>query len=183
MLALLYPYEYVSDVYQIDYRKLYGQGFRAVIFDIDNTLVHHGASATPEVEQLFAELKQMGFQTGVLSDNTEERVRSFLQNIQAEYVCEAGKPGTAGFKAILNRLGVSQERAVYIGDQIFTDVLGANRSGVASILVPFLRRPEETHFGKRRQLERLILHFYHRNKRCQHRLGGVQRREGTVCDC
>ena len=56
MLRDYYPYEYVESVFAIDYNKLYGLGFRGIIFDIDNTLVPHGDNSTPEVDALFEEI-------------------------------------------------------------------------------------------------------------------------------
>jgi len=47
MFRLFYPYEYVESVFTIDYNKLYSLGYRGIIFDIDNTLVHHGEDSTP----------------------------------------------------------------------------------------------------------------------------------------
>ena len=55
MISQFYPYEYADSVFFIDYNKLYNKGFRGIIFDIDNTLVHHGDDSTHEVDELFKE--------------------------------------------------------------------------------------------------------------------------------
>lgn len=57
-----------------------------------------------------------------------------------------------------------------VGDQIFTDILSANRVGIASILVKFLRKPEEKYFGKRRELEFIVLKYYNRNNKMKSRI-------------
>ena len=77
MFQILYPYEYVENVFAIDYKKLYEKGFRGILFDIDNTLVHHGDDSTEEIDQLFAMVQSIGFQTLLLTDNNEERVKRF----------------------------------------------------------------------------------------------------------
>ena len=77
MLKALFPYNYVEDVFVIDYQKLYDKGFRAIIFDIDQTLVQHGEEATPEVEDLFKTLQTIGFKTFILSNNSPERIEAF----------------------------------------------------------------------------------------------------------
>ena len=56
MIKKYYPYEYAESVFMIDYQKLYQKGFRGIIFDIDNTLVHHGDDSTPEIDDLFRKI-------------------------------------------------------------------------------------------------------------------------------
>ena len=92
MLSRFFPYEYAESVFDIDYAKLYAKGFRGVIFDIDNTLVHHGEPSTPRVDELFAQIHAAGLKTLLLSDNTKERVEMFNKNINTLYIDSAGKP-------------------------------------------------------------------------------------------
>lgn len=175
MLRRFYPYEYVESVFTIDYEALYRSGYRGLIFDIDNTLVHHGDDSTSQVEQLFQRVQSMGFKTLLLTDNHEQRVKRFIQNIDTPYICEAGKPDPTAYYRALDLMGLKHDQAVCIGDQIFKDILGANRSGIPSILVQFIRLPTEHKIGRRRQVEKLILWFYHRNKSARHRLGEIQK--------
>ena len=77
MFKLFYPYEYVESVFSIDYNKLYDMGYRGLIFDIDNTLVHHGDDSTPEIDNLFKVIQNIGFKTLLLSNNNEERIKKF----------------------------------------------------------------------------------------------------------
>ena len=81
MLKNFYPYEYVEDVFSIDYNKLYNKGYRGIIFDIDNTLVPHGKSSTEEIDELFKNIHKIGFKTLLLSDNGEKRINKFIENI------------------------------------------------------------------------------------------------------
>ena len=176
MFKLLYPYEYVPSVFAIDYQKLYDDGFRGLIFDIDNTLVHHGDDSTPKVDALFRKLHAIGFKTVLLSNNDEERVTRFIKNIDTDYVCDAAKPSPKGYLKAVKRMGLKKEQTIFIGDQIFTDIFGANRCRIPNILVRFIRMKGETNFGKRRQLEHMILNFYKRNRKCRHRLGPIIKR-------
>ena len=64
-------------------------------------------------------------------------------------------------------------KVVCVGDQLFRDIRGANRAGLDSILVDFIRLPGETHYGKKRVLEKAILWFYHRDPRRRGRLDGI----------
>ena len=94
MLKIFYPYEYVERVFSIDYKKLYGKGDRGLIFDIDNTLVHHGEDSTREIDKLFKDVQKIGFKTLVLSnnsENSEKRIQKFLENIDSLYIHDAKK--------------------------------------------------------------------------------------------
>ncbi len=173
MLAELYPYEYADDVFCIDYRRLARKGIRAVIFDIDNTLVHHGDDSTPEIDELFRKIHSTGLKTLLLTNNDEERVLRFIKNIDTDYVCDADKPGKAGYIKALKKLGVRKKEAVVIGDQMFTDIIGANRCGIPSILVHYITVPGENKIGKKRYIEKAVLFFYRRSRKYRHRFGNI----------
>ena len=95
MLEMLYPSAYMPDVFSIDYPKLQALGYQGVLFDIDNTLVHHGDDATPEIEHLFVYLHSLGLKTLLFSDNSRQRVERFNRNIGAPFLDEVGKPDPA----------------------------------------------------------------------------------------
>lgn len=155
-----FPNEYVENVFSIDYGVLRAAGYRALIFDIDNTLTPHGCDCPPEVEELFGSLHAMGFRTLLLSNNSEERILSFKRGIDTLHIADAGKPAPAAFLRALEMLGVSREEAIVIGDTTHTDIAGANRSGIASILVKYIGYYNNEKKGMRRRLERLMLAFF-----------------------
>lgn len=157
MLKAFYPSARARSVFHIDYQKLYALGYRGIIFDIDNTLVHHGEDSTPEVDALLGHIQSIGFRTMMLSNNGVDRIERFLRNIDSPYISNADKPRPDNYYLALERLRLDAEQTVVIGDQIFTDILGANRSGIDSILVDFIRAPNETKIGIRRHLEKLVL--------------------------
>ena len=170
VLKEYYPYDYADSVFAIDYRMLAERGYKAVIFDIDNTLVHHGDDATPEVAALFGSIHSLGLKTLLLTNNDEERVLRFNRNIGTKYVCDADKPDPDGYIRALEILGVRKNEAVMVGDQMFMDIIGANRCGIPSILVHYITVPGEVRIGKKRYLEKAILFFYRRSRKYQHRL-------------
>ena len=163
MLRAFYPCEYVESAFDIDYQKLYELGYRGVIFDIDNTLVPHGADSTPEVDALFARIQALGLVTAVISDNDATRVERFLENIDCPYVCDAAKPRPDGYEKALELLGLPKSQVVCVGDQVFTDVLGANLCGLDTILVKYIGHDEPGPKGKRRDLEQKIIDQYERS--------------------
>lgn len=173
MLELFYPYEYADSVFTIDYQKLYEKGYRGILFDIDNTLVHHGDNSNSEIDALFQMIQNIGLKTLLLTNNDEDRVKRFIENIDTPYICNAGKPDSKGYLYAVEMLGIKKEEVLMIGDQIFTDILGANKSKMASILVKFIRMDRETRIGKRRYLEFLILKFWKHNKKYYRRIGNI----------
>ena len=99
MLSRFYPDDWVDSAYQIDYEKIYDRGYRGLIFDIDNTLVPHGAPADERADRSFARLNNLGFSCCLLSNNQMERVSSFNEPIQVFFIENAHKPSakiTAG---------------------------------------------------------------------------------------
>ena len=177
MFKLLYPYEYVESAFSIDYNKLYNKGYRGIIFDVDNTLVPHGEDSTKEIDDLFPIIHGAGLKTLILSNNSEERIIRFLKNIDSLYIYDAQKPRVANYLKAVDMMGIKREEALCIGDQIFTDIFGANRSGLDSVLVKYIRSEDETKIGIRRTLEKIVLKFYGINVSCQNRLGDIHIKE------
>ena len=174
MFKKLFPYEYVKDVFSIDFEKLHLLGFKGIIFDIDNTLVFQDEDATKEVEELFEALRSLGFKTVILSNNGEERVKRFLKNIDSPYICKAYKPFKSGYRKAISVMGLKADEVLFIGDQLFTDVFGANRSGVASVLVSFIKK-DGVKPQFRRKLEECVLRKYRKSAELQNRLGGIEK--------
>ena len=111
MLQCFYPDKYIVSTYQINFDRLYEQGYRGIIFDIDNTLVEHGAPADERSIALFRHLKELGFRIMLLSNNKEPRVKMFNDAVQVQYLFKAGKPGKAGYEQAMKKLGC-REHAV-----------------------------------------------------------------------
>ena len=164
MFKKYYPYEYADDVYSINYEKLYILGYRAIIFDIDNTLVHHGDNSNKKVDEFFKLLHKIGFKTLLLSNNTKQRVQRFNQNIQTFSIWDANKPKTNCFCKALEMLHLPKEKVIYIGDQLFIDIYGANKACIPSILVKYIGYGIEKKIGIKRHLENFILFFYHHSR-------------------
>ena len=115
MIKKYYPYEYAESVFMIDYQKLYQKGFRGIIFDIDNTLVHHGDDSTPEIDDLFRKIQGLGLKTLLLSNNDRGRVERFIKNIDTPYICDADKPNPQNYLKAVEMLNIKKEEAVVIG--------------------------------------------------------------------
>ena len=156
-----YPDEYSDSTYDIDFKKLYEEGIRGIIFDVDNTLVPHGAPADERAKELFERLHDMGFKSVLLSNNKEPRVKSFSEAVRwADYIYKGGKPGKGGYLKAMKIMDTDLRSTVFIGDQLFTDVWGAKRTGIRNILVHQIDKKEEIQIVLKRFLENIVLYFY-----------------------
>ncbi len=163
MLEKFYPKKWVASAYDIPYERFYQQGIRGVIFDVDNTLVPHGAPADDRAKALFGRLHAMGMDTCLMSNNKEPRVASFAEQAGgSKYLFKSGKPGVRGYQKAMELMGTDVSTTLFVGDQIFTDVYGANRAGIYSILVTPIHPKEEIQIVLKRYLEAVVLFFYKR---------------------
>lgn len=160
MFTKLYPKEYYDSVYSINFSKYYRMGYRAVIFDIDNTLVEHDAPVDERATKLIAKLKDMGFEICFLSNNDEERVSEFSKALGTSHIHKAKKPLAKGYHRAMEKMGTTTMNTMFVGDQIFTDVWGANNAGILSILVQPIAKREEIQIVLKRFLEKIVLHGY-----------------------
>ncbi len=160
MFKKFYPRDYFNSAYSINFKKYYMLGYRGIIFDIDNTLVEHDAPADKKAGELIERLKILGFKICFLSNNDENRVSDFNKDLGCQYVYKAGKPLTKGYKQAMNKMGTNAMNTIFVGDQLFTDIWGANNAGIRSILVRPIAKHEEIQIVLKRIPERLILHFY-----------------------
>lgn len=163
MLEIFYPKRMAESAYEIPYKKLYDSGIRGVIFDIDNTLVPHGAPADQRALSLFADFHRMGMKTCLLSNNKEPRVASFAAQVDSPYIYKGGKPSVKGYEESMKKMGTTVSDTIFVGDQLFTDVYGANRTGLYSYLVKPIHPKEEIQIVLKRYLEAIVLFFYKRS--------------------
>lgn len=154
----LYPTQYYESSYIIDYEKLYEKGYRGIIYDLDNTLVPHGAPADERALELMDRLKSIGYTIFFLSNNRKERVEMFNEKIGALYLCKASKPNKRGYLKAAEMMNLDPSKILVVGDQIFTDIWGANMAGMRSCLVmPIDRSSDEIQIVIKRMLEKVVL--------------------------
>lgn len=168
-LERFYPDEYLDSAYKIDYEELYEQGYRGILYDIDNTLVPHGAPADERAKALFRRLKSIGYRVFFLSNNKEPRVKTFCEAVWPEtdrpiYRYKAGKPGRKSYVLAMETMGTDCSNSFFVGDQLFTDIWGAKRAGIRTFLTRPIHPKEEIQIVLKRHLERIVLHFYEKGK-------------------
>ncbi|MCM1325000.1 MAG: YqeG family HAD IIIA-type phosphatase [Bacteroidales bacterium] len=162
MLECFYPDHEEDCAYDIAYEALYEKGYRGIIFDIDNTLVPHGAPADDRAVALFARLRDIGFKTLLLSNNKEPRVQSFSEQVGSPYIYKAGKPDSRGYLKAMEIMGTNPGTTVFVGDQLFTDVWGAKKTGIVTYLTKPIHPKEEIQIVLKRYLEKIVLYSYHK---------------------
>ena len=163
ILSCFYPDEYLDSTYVIDFDALYRAGYRGVIFDIDNTLVPHGAPADERARALLCHLMEIGFDCCLLSNNQLPRIELFNQDIHVKFIENAHKPSVKNYRKAMQMMGTNTGNTLFVGDQLFTDVYGARRTGIHSILVKPIHPKEEIQIVLKRHLERIVLHFYEKD--------------------
>lgn len=159
-MKFLYPKEWNSSAYRVDYSDMRNNGYEGIIFDIDNTLVFHGMPANIEAIALFRKLHGMGFKTCLISNNDKERVEPFALQVESSYIAKAGKPSSKSYLKAMKKMNTTRNNTFFVGDQLLTDIWGANRSGIYSVLVNPLGKKEEIQIILKRRLEKIILYFY-----------------------
>lgn len=154
MLKWLLPHQVAGKIYDIDLDALRAEGVSGIIADLDNTLV--GArepSATPELIEWLDRVRSLGFRVVIVSNNRRARVSKFAEPHGIPYIYSARKPVRTSFRKALDLLGLPAGQTVVVGDQMLTDVLGANRMGMRSILVTPIAPSDE---GIMTRINRLI---------------------------
>lgn len=131
------PRHLAESIYWLEPQRLQEHGIRLVLADLDNTLAPYEESLpSPALRAWKEELEENGVTLFVVSNSRKSRrCPDFCEALGIPYVRHAGKPGTKGFLQALSETGVSPDQAIMVGDQIFTDILGANRAGIPSVLV------------------------------------------------
>jgi HAD superfamily phosphatase (TIGR01668 family) len=172
MGRFLFPDEYYDSTYSIDFKKYYDMGYRGVLFDIDNTLVEHNAMADERSIKLINELKNIGFGICFVSNNKKQRVADFNADMHVRYVFKADKPSAKGYLKAMKRLNTNKENTIFVGDQLFTDIWGANNAHIHSILVKQIARHEEIQIILKRILEKPIIWLYTRKHKMKKKSSG-----------
>ena len=155
-----FPKKVVRSTYSINFKKYYKNGYKGVLFDIDNTLVPHGEAADDKAIKFFQKLRDIGFKFCLISNNKEERVRTFADKVGAPYIYDAHKPSTEGYNKAMDIIGTDVNETIFVGDQVFTDVFGGNRASLYTILVRPIHHKEEIQIVLKRYIEKPILFFY-----------------------
>ncbi|MDN6699498.1 MAG: YqeG family HAD IIIA-type phosphatase [Staphylococcus equorum] len=136
MLELFKPTWMVRSIYSVTAEELKKRGIKAVLVDLDNTLIAwNQPEATEDSIHWIQTMKKSGIQVMILSNNSGDRIQKVANILEVDYVPRSMKPLTRAFKIAEDKLGLSTNDMVMVGDQLITDILGANRYNLRTILV------------------------------------------------
>ena len=157
MFKKLIPDFYYDNIVSIDLEKLKSRGIEYVICDLDNTLDSHRQKTPSESALGFLNsLKDAGFNVCIISNGKHERVSEYLREYPLKATAKAGKPLKKSYVKAMSEIGADAKKTAFIGDQIFTDILGANRVGLTTILVTPIESIENPFFYLKRALEKAV---------------------------
>ena len=154
----LRPDWYVSSLFALTAEELRANGIEGLLLDIDNTLVpNHVPDADEQVIRFISRMEESGIRMAILSNASAHRKELFNRPLGLAVVNHALKPLRKGYDMGLELLGLPARSAAMVGDQLFTDIWGANAAGVRSILVVPMHRDEPWYVRLKRLLERLMM--------------------------
>lgn len=163
---ILYPNEYKNSVKDIDIEFLSKNNIKALILDVDNTLIDFYKKIPDGVSVWCKELKKQGIKMCIVSNtNKKEKVEMVANQLELPYFYLAKKPFKGGLKKAIRLLNEKNENIAAVGDQIFTDVLGANRLNLFSILVKPLAEKDLLITKIKRPLENFVINKYLKHER------------------
>ncbi|MBR6556219.1 MAG: YqeG family HAD IIIA-type phosphatase [Clostridia bacterium] len=141
------------------------EGIRAIISDLDDTLTcHDSQDLAPEYRAWMEQITAAGIRFCILSNNSEERTRPFCDRNGLDFTAHARKPLRKAVLETLDRMGVTRDEALLVGDQIFTDILCGKNAGIRTAAVKPIGGRATRFIAVKRFLERPIWRAYFRRK-------------------
>lgn len=136
MIEKVIPDIYQKSIYYINYDKLYKKGIRCIIFDLDNTITpSHVKKPTKRLKKLFDELRDKGFKVIIMSNSPKHRIEPFKTYLNVDACAFSLKPRKNKYERIMEKFKYKHTEVAAVGDQLLTDIYGANKLDLTSILV------------------------------------------------
>lgn len=158
-MEIFVPDFYQKSIYTINYQKLKKMGIKCLLFDLDNTLVSYKMNEPDQkVKELFAML-QTDFKVIIISNSNKNRLRPFKEQLNVDVAFSSKKPLKRKYKKIMELYDYNNNEIACIGDQLITDIFGANRTGCLSILVNRIAKNEPPWTRFNRFWEKFILKY------------------------
>lgn len=161
---ILYPDIYLNNVKEITYELLQNNNIKGLILDVDNTLIDYYKNMPEGIQEWCKDLQEKGMKFCIASNsNKKEKVKGVSEKLNIPYIFFAKKPLKTGLNKAKDIMGLTKEEVAVVGDQIFTDVLGANRCKMTSILVDPIKEKDIFITIIKRPIENFIKKNYRKN--------------------
>ena len=165
MLKRFVPEYYFESFDMASAEFLLSIGVKGIVLDVDNTLEpYEKPKPTEKVLAWFDSLKKAGIKAAIVSNNGKERIDIFNEELGLVAYSKSGKPKKKNVLRALSDIGVAKEEAIFMGDQIFTDVWAAHNAGIRAILVPPIKDKRDLLTRFKRLLEVPVLKKYRKLK-------------------
>ena len=153
----LYPNVYFTCVQDIKIDFLIKNKIKALILDVDNTLIDYNKNLSDEIVEWSKLLQGQGIKMYILSNtNKKSKVKNVAEKLEIPYEIFAKKPLKKGFYKVKQMLNIKSENIAVVGDQIFTDIIGGNRCNMFTILVDPINKKEFWYTAWKRPIENRI---------------------------
>lgn len=163
---MIYPKEYFDSVKDINLELLHKNNIKGLILDVDNTLINLDRKMPAGVSNWAKDLKANGIKICILSNSNHlDKVEAVAKIIEVPYIFFGKKPLKSGFLRARDILKLPNENIAVAGDQIFTDIIGANRCHMFSILVKPIEEKDYLITRIKRPIEKFIIKRYEKKKR------------------
>ncbi|MCL2637078.1 MAG: YqeG family HAD IIIA-type phosphatase [Oscillospiraceae bacterium] len=157
MNILFKPTIWLKNVLSINADFLEKHGLKGLILDLDNTLSMHGSPAAEAgIEQWLSDMRKLDVKMSIVSNNTKKRVTPLAKELGLDFIAFGCKPLPFGIKKAAKNLGLPKNQLAVVGDQIFTDVMGGNISGITTILVEPFHMEDKLGFRFKRKIESAV---------------------------
>lgn len=156
-----YPDYYCDKVTDITIDLLKENQIKGMMLDVDNTLIDFDKNLLEGIEEWIEQIKQNDIKCIILSNsNKVDKVKMVAKKLDLPYIFFATKPLKRGFNKAKKELNLESENIAVVGDQIFTDVIGANRNKMFSILVNPIAKKDIWMTKFKRPMEEWIIKSY-----------------------
>ena len=157
----MYPKAYFNNIKDVSIEFLQSHNIKGLLIDVDNTLIDYNKNVLFGVKEWVDNMNNEGIKLCILSNtNNKRKVENVSRYLEIPFIYFAMKPLKIGFKKGMNKLKLPNKNIAVIGDQLLTDVLGANRAGMYSILVKPINEKDILITKIKRPLEKKIMDKY-----------------------
>lgn len=159
-MAIFKPKEILNIYSDFDIESHLKDGFKAILLDVDNTIaIPNTGTCDEKAEAFINKLKDAGYKVIIFSNNNEERVKMFIRDLDVDYCHFALKPLPFSYLKVAKKLNIKPESIIVMGDQLLTDILGANLSGCYGIYCKQLQEKDSLLTSINRRIENIIWRF------------------------
>jgi HAD superfamily phosphatase (TIGR01668 family) len=148
----------LDSVLELDLARLRSMGIYGLLLDVDGTLKpHYATEIEPKIAAWIRELKAEGIRFGFLSNGHAVRIKPLADSVEVPVFADACKPLPFACKRAIASLGLTPDRMLLVGDQLFTDVLCGKLAGMRTVFVTPMSSSEPIYTRIKRPIEWLLL--------------------------